>query len=93
MVSSPHRPPPPPKLRYEVYVCTTAEREYALEAWRVLDPVEALVPARDRQHKITCVPTVPLVMVRAIRASTLSSLLDGICILHASAHARMHAIV
>lgn len=26
------------KQRFEVYVCTAAERGYALEAWRVLDP-------------------------------------------------------
>ena len=27
--------------RYGVYVCTTAEREYALEAWRLLDSAPA----------------------------------------------------
>lgn len=26
------------KQRFEVYVCTAAERGYALEAWRILDP-------------------------------------------------------
>jgi hypothetical protein len=26
------------KQRMDVYICTTAERQYALEAWRLLDP-------------------------------------------------------
>lgn len=26
------------KQRFDVYVCTAAERGYALEAWRILDP-------------------------------------------------------
>lgn len=33
------------KQRFEVYVCTAAERGYALEAWRMLDPQ---VPATGR---------------------------------------------
>ena len=24
--------------RFDIYLCTTAERQYALEAWRLLDP-------------------------------------------------------
>ena len=40
-----------------MYICTTAEREYALEAWRLLDPegsvfsLDQLVPRR-----MLCVP-------------------------------------
>eukprot|EP00216_Chloropicon_sp_CCMP2111_P000999 CAMPEP_0198247140 /NCGR_PEP_ID=MMETSP1446-20131203/46320_1 /TAXON_ID=1461542 ORGANISM="Unidentified sp, Strain CCMP2111" /NCGR_SAMPLE_ID=MMETSP1446 /ASSEMBLY_ACC=CAM_ASM_001112 /LENGTH=683 /DNA_ID=CAMNT_0043931465 /DNA_START=229 /DNA_END=2280 /DNA_ORIENTATION=- len=29
----------------ETYVCTTAEREYALECWRLLDPKNTLIPS------------------------------------------------
>ena len=41
--------PPSPKLRFEAYVCTAAEREYALEAWRVLDPDGWMIPCEQRE--------------------------------------------
>ena len=40
---------------FKVYVCTTAEREYALEAWRLLDPKGELIPQQLRQKRITTV--------------------------------------
>ncbi len=40
---------------FKVYVCTTAEREYALEAWRLLDPKGELIPQQLRQQRITTV--------------------------------------
>ena len=36
-------------------MCTTAEREYALEAWRLLDPKGELIPQQLRQQRITTV--------------------------------------
>lgn len=42
------RRPPSPKLRFDAYVCTAAERGYALEAWRVLDPGEHLMSLQQR---------------------------------------------
>ncbi len=36
------------KQRFEVYVCTAAERGYALEAWRILDPKVRRAPSALR---------------------------------------------
>ncbi len=46
----------PTRQRYEVYVCTAAEREYALEAWRILDPTAQLLPHAQRAQRVVCVP-------------------------------------
>lgn len=35
-----------------MYVCTTAERQYALEVWRLLDSTAQLIPADQRGEKI-----------------------------------------
>jgi hypothetical protein len=62
--SHPHNPltPPPKKhplhplcCRWEVYVCTTAEREYAWEAWRLLDPQATLFPTQELAWRMLCV--------------------------------------
>jgi hypothetical protein len=45
------------KQRFEVHVCTTAERGYALEAWRQLDPHARLIPVASRPTRIVCVPS------------------------------------
>ena len=42
----------PAKQRFDVYVCTAANREYALEAWRLLDPRGVLIPAHKRTERI-----------------------------------------
>jgi hypothetical protein len=47
----------PIKQRFEVHVCTTAERGYALEAWRQLDPHARLIPVASRPTRIVCVPS------------------------------------
>ncbi|KAK9842441.1 hypothetical protein WJX81_000354 [Elliptochloris bilobata] len=44
------------RRRFDIYVCTAAEREYALEAWRILDPHARLIPWELRQARIVCVP-------------------------------------
>lgn len=40
------------KQRFEVYVCTAAERGYALEAWRILDPKGLLIGDAQRRNRI-----------------------------------------
>ena len=39
--------------RFTVYVCTAAEREYALEVWRLLDPEAELIPYELRKMHFT----------------------------------------
>ena len=43
------------RKRFEVYVCTMAERDYALEMWRLLDPEGNLINASDLLARIVCV--------------------------------------
>ena len=35
-----------------MYVCTAAERQYALEVWRLLDTGGAIIPKDQRQQRI-----------------------------------------
>jgi hypothetical protein len=41
--------------RWEVYLCTTAEREYAWEAWRLLDPQATIFPHNQLSWRMLCV--------------------------------------
>lgn len=41
--------------RFEVYVCTTGEREYAQEVWRLLDPHGDVIHESDYPTRIVCV--------------------------------------
>uniref|UniRef100_A0A1J3G7Q8 protein-serine/threonine phosphatase n=1 Tax=Noccaea caerulescens TaxID=107243 RepID=A0A1J3G7Q8_NOCCA len=43
------------RKRFEVYVCTMAERDYALEMWRLLDPEGNLINTNDLLARIVCV--------------------------------------
>ncbi|KFK24628.1 hypothetical protein AALP_AA8G004100 [Arabis alpina] len=43
------------RKRFEVYVCTMAERDYALEMWRLLDPEAHLISLRELRDRIVCV--------------------------------------
>ncbi|XP_021858295.2 RNA polymerase II C-terminal domain phosphatase-like 1 isoform X2 [Spinacia oleracea] len=43
------------RKRFEVYVCTMAERDYALEMWRLLDPDSNLIGGRELLDRIVCV--------------------------------------
>ena len=45
------RRPAAARRRFDIYVCTAAEREYALEAWRILDPAALLIPWELRQAR------------------------------------------
>ena len=39
-----------------MYVCTAAERGYALEAWRLLDSNNDIIPDNVRSVRVVCVP-------------------------------------
>jgi RNA polymerase II C-terminal domain phosphatase-like 1/2 len=41
------------KQRFDVYVCTAAERGYALEVWRLLDESGRIIPQDQRRRRIT----------------------------------------
>ncbi|KAL8460368.1 hypothetical protein ACS0TY_031267 [Phlomoides rotata] len=43
------------RKRFEVFVCTMAERDYALEMWRLLDPESNLINSRELLERIVCV--------------------------------------
>ncbi|KAG8385604.1 hypothetical protein BUALT_Bualt03G0062400 [Buddleja alternifolia] len=43
------------RKRFEVFVCTMAERDYALEMWRLLDPESNLIDSRELLNRIVCV--------------------------------------
>lgn len=42
--------------RFEVYVCTKSQRDYALEVWRLLDPEAHLISLKEQKDRIVCVP-------------------------------------
>lgn len=43
------------RKRFEVYVCTMAERDYALEIWRLLDPGSHLIGSKQILDRVICV--------------------------------------
>ncbi|PWA97875.1 C-terminal domain phosphatase-like 1 [Artemisia annua] len=43
------------RKRFEVYVCTMAERDYALEMWRLLDPDSNLISVKELLTRVVCV--------------------------------------
>ncbi|GAA0151424.1 protein phosphatase [Lithospermum erythrorhizon] len=43
------------RRRFEVYVCTMAERDYALEIWRLLDPGANLISLKQLPERVVCV--------------------------------------
>ncbi|KAI3732343.1 hypothetical protein L1987_63547 [Smallanthus sonchifolius] len=43
------------RKRFEVYVCTMAERDYALEIWRLLDPGAHLIDPKQLLTRVVCV--------------------------------------
>ncbi|KAK9124472.1 hypothetical protein Sjap_014074 [Stephania japonica] len=63
------------RKRFEVYVCTMAERDYALEMWRLLDPEAHLISLKqlmDRSYSYSQEEN-------SGRKSLLSVFQDGIC--------------
>jgi len=43
------------RKRFEVFVCTMAERDYALEMWRLLDPEAHLINSKQLLNRVVCV--------------------------------------
>lgn len=60
------------RKRFEVYVCTMAERDYALEMWRLLDPESNLINPKELLGRIVCVKA-------GLKKSLLNVFQDGIC--------------
>ncbi|XP_052172563.1 RNA polymerase II C-terminal domain phosphatase-like 2 isoform X2 [Diospyros lotus] len=61
------------RKRFEVYVCTMAERDYALEMWRLLDPEAHLISAKQLLDRVICVKS-------GARKSLFSVFQDGNCL-------------
>ncbi|GMH39886.1 hypothetical protein BSKO_07790 [Bryopsis sp. KO-2023] len=55
------------KQRFKVSVCTAAERGYALEAWRLLDPSRELIPPDQRINRVICLGKQKKSLFRALR--------------------------
>ncbi|XP_052116198.1 RNA polymerase II C-terminal domain phosphatase-like 2 isoform X3 [Arachis duranensis] len=60
------------RKRFEVYVCTMAERDYALEMWRLLDPEAHLIGSKQILDRVICVKA-------GSRKSLLNVFQDGMC--------------
>ncbi|GKV00905.1 hypothetical protein SLEP1_g13515 [Rubroshorea leprosula] len=60
------------RKRFEVYVCTMAERDYALEMWRLLDPESNLINSKELLDRIVCVKS-------GSRKSLFNVFQDGTC--------------
>ncbi|KAI4312128.1 hypothetical protein MLD38_036976 [Melastoma candidum] len=60
------------RKRFEVYVCTMAERDYALEMWRLLDPESNLISTQELLNRIVCVKS-------GLRKSLFDVFQDGTC--------------
>ncbi|KAK2436791.1 RNA polymerase II C-terminal domain phosphatase [Trifolium repens] len=60
------------RKRFEVYVCTMAERDYALEMWRLLDPDSNLISSKEQLGRIVCVKS-------GLKKSLFNVFQDGSC--------------
>ncbi|XP_030480292.2 RNA polymerase II C-terminal domain phosphatase-like 1 [Cannabis sativa] len=60
------------RKRFEVYVCTMAERDYALEMWRLLDPESNLINSKELLDRIVCVKS-------GLRKSLFNVFQNGLC--------------
>ncbi|KAL7088882.1 hypothetical protein ACP275_13G155500 [Erythranthe tilingii] len=60
------------RKRFEVFVCTMAERDYALEMWRLLDPEFNLINSRELLERVVCVKS-------GFRKSLFNVFQDGNC--------------
>ncbi|OVA02669.1 NLI interacting factor [Macleaya cordata] len=60
------------RKRFEVYVCTMAEKDYALEMWRLLDPEAHLISSKQLLDRVVCVKS-------GSRKSLLNVFQDQIC--------------
>lgn len=53
------------RKRFEPFICTMSERDYALEMWRLLDPNALLINPRELNERVTCVKSGTLVLTNA----------------------------
>lgn len=60
------------RKRFEVYICTMSERDYALEMWRLLDPEGSLISHSELLDRVVCVKP-------GLRKSLLNVFRSGIC--------------
>ncbi|XP_061375549.1 RNA polymerase II C-terminal domain phosphatase-like 1 isoform X2 [Gastrolobium bilobum] len=60
------------RKRFEVFVCTMAERDYALEMWRLLDPDSNLINSKELLDRIVCVKS-------GLKKSLFNVFQDGLC--------------
>ncbi|KAK7246535.1 hypothetical protein RIF29_41404 [Crotalaria pallida] len=60
------------RKRFEVFVCTMAERDYALEMWRLLDPDLNLISSKELLDRIVCVKS-------GLKKSLFNVFEDGSC--------------
>ncbi|KAE9597155.1 hypothetical protein Lal_00007362 [Lupinus albus] len=60
------------RKRFEVYVCTMAERDYALEMWRLLDPDSNLINSKQLLDRIVCVKS-------GLKKSLFNVFQNGVC--------------
>lgn len=64
----------PVSLKFNVYVCTTALRPYALEVWRLLDPNNSIIPREVLYRRMVNVDqTAPGAIKRLSTAFSLGS--------------------
>ncbi|XP_076914038.1 RNA polymerase II C-terminal domain phosphatase-like 2 [Bidens hawaiensis] len=68
------------RKRFEVFVCTMAERDYALEMWRLLDPGSHLIAPKQLLTRVVCVKS-------GARKSLLNVFQDRNC------HSRMAMVI
>uniref|UniRef100_A0A0D6R5Q7 protein-serine/threonine phosphatase n=1 Tax=Araucaria cunninghamii TaxID=56994 RepID=A0A0D6R5Q7_ARACU len=60
------------RKRFEVYICTMSERDYALEMWRLLDGEARLIHPGELFNRVLCVKP-------GLRKSLINVFHDGIC--------------
>ncbi|KAK7412322.1 hypothetical protein VNO78_03775 [Psophocarpus tetragonolobus] len=60
------------RKRFEVFVCTMAERDYALEMWRLLDPELNLIKSKELLDRIVCVKS-------GLKKSLFNVFQNGLC--------------
>ncbi|RZB63518.1 RNA polymerase II C-terminal domain phosphatase-like 1 isoform X4 [Glycine soja] len=60
------------RKRFEVFVCTMAERDYALEMWRLLDPELNLINSKELIDRIVCVKS-------GLKKSLFNVFQNGLC--------------
>ncbi|KAL2930511.1 RNA polymerase II C-terminal domain phosphatase-like 2 [Bienertia sinuspersici] len=60
------------RKRFEVFVCTMAEKDYALEMWRLLDPEAHLINLKQLLNRVVCVKS-------GSKKSLLHVFQDGLC--------------